>query len=781
MTGQSAFSGGSVLEIGAQIIHVTPPPPSKINPQVPPELDRITLKALEKKVEARYQSAAEMLDDLRAAATALSGNGVPVATKAKKPTEGYKRATNAFATLTMQLKRQRFSIASVIPAFIVLGLVVWGIIKFWPRSYHEPPPSALGWYQRGTESLRDGAYHQASKALEQAIAVDGNFALARARLAQAWTELDYIDRAKDELLAVTSLIRGGLEISPKDTLYLDAITAMAQRNFGDAVKAYSALAEMSPQESHVYIDLGYAYENDGNPDKALENYLKAIPLNNGQYATAYLRAGIVYLRRGDTKNASDMFDKAEQLYRVASNNEGVNEVLRRRGTLFRDMGRYDDAQAQFQQCLESARALGIESQQINALIELSHLESAQGKAAEAEKYAQQAVGFAQQKQLENLAAGGLIELGSSFFAKQDYDHAERYWNQASQLARANKGRVQEMSAVSNLGALYIATLRVDDGLRLVHQALDFFRQGNYPRNVTYCLTQLGRGYRRKGEYDAALQALNEKLALARQSNSQRAIADCSAEIGAVLIDQENLPAALGQYDSAQKVYEALSNNLRTLFSKINRGNILWRLGQYNAAQSLFEDLSAATGDPKNGFKQFEPLVQVMIAQARLSQRNFAEAISLSSQTLKAAGQKDPEVAIQSRYTLGLAKAFSGDRKEGLKLCEEAVKMASSAGDFTLHSHALLAQAEVALLVDDPQSALRLAMEAQPRFARGSQYESEWRAWMIASRASQKLGDRNQSEEQLRNAQSAWSKLEQQWGTSAFKQFTLRPDIQGYSQ
>src|SRR5687767_7365003 len=69
LTGQSAFSGGSVLEIGAQIIHVTPQRPSKINPQVTPALDRVTLKALEKKVEARYQSAGEMLKDLQDAAT----------------------------------------------------------------------------------------------------------------------------------------------------------------------------------------------------------------------------------------------------------------------------------------------------------------------------------------------------------------------------------------------------------------------------------------------------------------------------------------------------------------------------------------------------------------------------------------------------------------------------------------------------------------------------------------------------------------------------------------
>ncbi len=57
ITGQSAFSGSSVLEIGAQVIHVNPPPPSTINPAVPTDLDRIVMKALEKNIELRYQSA----------------------------------------------------------------------------------------------------------------------------------------------------------------------------------------------------------------------------------------------------------------------------------------------------------------------------------------------------------------------------------------------------------------------------------------------------------------------------------------------------------------------------------------------------------------------------------------------------------------------------------------------------------------------------------------------------------------------------------------------------
>src|SRR5215216_6619937 len=537
LTGQSAFSGGSVLEIGAQIIHVTPPPPSKINPHVPPELDRITMKALEKKLEERYQTASELLKDLKAAAATLTSNGVPVASKSAKPTDGFKRGTNAFATLTMQLRRQRFSWVSMIAAFVIAGVGIWALIHFWPRTYYQPSAAALHWFEQGTDNLHNGAYYQASKALTQAIQIDDGFALAHARLAQAWTELDYTAKATDELLAVNRST-----LSPRDSLYLDAITAMVRRRFGDAVKAYSEIAQLSPGESPVYVDLGYAYENDGNPDKALENYRKAIELNGGQYATAYLRAGIVYNRKADAKNATAMFEEAERLYRAGSNNEGLNEVFRQRGILFRDNGKYDEAKAQFQQSLDAARAIGNEAQQITALIDLSYLASRRGLVSEAENYAQQAVTIGQQKQLENLTASGLLELGNTFNRKGDREKAEYYFKQAIQFASANKGRLQEHRGMANLGGLYIQTLRIDEGMRLVQQAFEFFQQENYPRIAGTCLSQIGRGYRRKGEYAAAQQAVNQKFELAKQNNSQPAIADSHIEFGALLFEQEKLPA-----------------------------------------------------------------------------------------------------------------------------------------------------------------------------------------------------------------------------------------------
>jgi serine/threonine protein kinase len=779
MTGQSAFSGSSVLEIGAQIIHVTPPPPSKVNPQVPPELDRITLKALEKKVEARYQSAAEMLDDLRAAATALSGNGVPVASKTKKPTEGFQRATNAFATLTMSLKRQRFSLASVIPAFIVLGFIVWAIISYWPRSYYQPSAAAAHWYDQGTDNLRNGAYYQASKALSQAIEIDGNYALARARLAQAWTELDYTDKAKDELLAVSNPgVRSSL--SPKDSLYLEAITAIATRRFADAVKAYTEIAKLSPDEGPVYVDLGYAYENDGDVDKALENYLKAIELNKRQYATAYLRAAIVYSRKQDASNTTKMLDEAERLYKAGSNEEGQIEVLRQRGNILRSKGRYGEAEQQFQQALDASRSIGNEAQQITSLTDLSFLASSQGKFSDAENYAQQAVTFAQQKRLENLAASGLIELGNSFSSDGKDEKAEQYYNQGIQFARANKGLLREAKGQLNLGALYIRTARVDDGLKLVQQALDFFRRENYPSSVGICLTQLGRGYRRKGDYDAAQQALNQKLTLALKGNTQPDIANTYFEIGQLRLDQEKYPDALEQYHNALKIYESVKNSFRIAFTNTNRARILVRLGRLGDAKQLLDGLFKITFEQKGSYEQLLPELHVIKAEMNLIEGNLAQAMASANEAVGLATSKS-EIQTESKSLLGLVKATSGGGRDAKKLCDEAINAAETAGIFGLHSRALLAGAEAALKTNDTQTALSLAVQAQEKLSRGGLAESEWRAWQIASRASKQLGDTNKAEELMRNATNARSRLEQMWGPDAFKQYAQRPDIQVYFQ
>ena len=64
-TGRQAFSGNSTAVIFHSILAEAPTPPLQLNPDLPVELERIINKALEKDRKGRYQSAREMVEDLR--------------------------------------------------------------------------------------------------------------------------------------------------------------------------------------------------------------------------------------------------------------------------------------------------------------------------------------------------------------------------------------------------------------------------------------------------------------------------------------------------------------------------------------------------------------------------------------------------------------------------------------------------------------------------------------------------------------------------------------------
>src|SRR6185503_17834120 len=64
-TGRQAFAGPTSAVVYDAILNRQPAPPGSLNVDVPAELDRIVMRALEKDPRLRYQTAGDLVADLR--------------------------------------------------------------------------------------------------------------------------------------------------------------------------------------------------------------------------------------------------------------------------------------------------------------------------------------------------------------------------------------------------------------------------------------------------------------------------------------------------------------------------------------------------------------------------------------------------------------------------------------------------------------------------------------------------------------------------------------------
>jgi tRNA A-37 threonylcarbamoyl transferase component Bud32 len=122
LTGEKAFSGDTIPNLLYTIVHENPPPPTQINPSVPPLFDQVVAKALAKNPEDRYRTANDFAEDAK---RAYRGEQL----KASLPTDVTAAITTGVSEGIATARRKY----GILTGIVVLALALGLLTTYWVR------------------------------------------------------------------------------------------------------------------------------------------------------------------------------------------------------------------------------------------------------------------------------------------------------------------------------------------------------------------------------------------------------------------------------------------------------------------------------------------------------------------------------------------------------------------------------------------------------------------------------------------------------------------------
>lgn len=733
LTGRRPFPAGSAAEYFSQLHGQEPAAPSEVAEGVPALLERVALRLLAKKREDRIQSAGAVL-------AVLEGGTVNV------PGGGAGRAA----------WRRDWRWAAAASVLVVAAALAW----MWSQRVYVPKPQALAWYRRGLQAVRDGTYLKASRALAEAVRVDPEFTLARAHLAETWLEMDYADRAREEMLRVR---RGGGRLSKVDRLHVEAIEYLVTGDLKETIARYEEMAGRTEggERAAAYLDLARACERAGEPKKAKQSAERAIAAD-GESAAAHLRLGLLLRRERNYGRAAEELAAAGRLYEASSNLEGATEVKYAQGVLAVDREQPEEARRVLEEALESARMTGSAQQQVSILLQLATLGTRSGALNEVHRLATEAVELARAEGVENLASRALITLGGALFLKEPAE-AEKYYWRALQTARRNRAQLTEARAELALGSLYSSTGQPVRAAAQLRPAAEYFGRAGYPADSFRASILLGRTQRDSGDYEGAERVFRALLPATERSGSKEEQALVRDAIGQVLVCRGSFRAAEKEYQAAQGLYSEAKSVTGEAYSRLSRAGALWRLGEPGPAAEMLREVEAVAA--RSGNTDLVMRVKMERTGMALSAGRGQEARRLAESMGEV---KTPRDQVQAAVRTAQALSASGQAGVGLTRCREALARAEGIRVHILKTQSYLDCARVALDGGDRRQAQGWAGEAQRLSSQAGQAELEWRAHAVMARAG--------ADGAAAEAARVVAGLKARWDAADFERYMARPDL-----
>lgn len=562
LTGERPFAAATPTATLRQVLHKTPGDPD-LHSGVSTSLRRLVMNLLEKNPRHRPASAAEVREALE---TELRTSGLGRAVK----------AAGAWAWW-------RWAAACGFLACVVLA-ALW-----LPAALRNDrlPKEAQSYFEDGVRALRDGASLRATKLLEEALRFAPAYAPARARLAQAWFELDNVEKARQQALMAATAGRQLDSLTDAERRVVLAIQYMVADRFAEAEKEFLQLTSGAdpPRAAQAWFDLGRLRERVPKAREAAEAYESALKVD-ATLAAAHLRLGLMASRASRYEEAGRRFSEALRLYRATGNLEGEAEVECQEARLAVRRESWDEATSHIGRALELANFTGNLQQTITALSQQVNVQLGKSRIDEARATAEDALRRARKESVSILIARALLDLANTYLAARQTARAEPFLREALEIT-TNAGDLRTATrARAVLASYYYEKGEREQALSMARPAMAYYDSQRMLLELNKMQTLVARCLVEDGSFGEAMKLFRSIGDQAAKVGNYGQVALAAQGTALALFRQERFRESMEAYANAAAASRRAANPGNEAAALSAQSSAARRLGDWRQAASL---------------------------------------------------------------------------------------------------------------------------------------------------------------------------------------------------
>ncbi len=283
----------------------------------------------------------------------------------------------------------------------------------------------------------------------------------------------------------------------------------------------------------------------------------------------FLTLGVLYRVEGDPQKALTYYLRALQTFKQIDYKDNIARTLTSLGNLHYTQGDYYRSLEYYFEALKISEEVGHKSNQAAVLSNIGNIYSIQMEMEKSITYYEKALHIYEEMRNRSEQASLLCNIGSVYLEERKYQKALECFQKALQLSTETANKRAQAASLLNIGNIYRYQARSAEAIPYFHQASSIYHELNDKQGYSLSLLTLGDAYSSLKRYNVALYYTQKAIQMAKDIGALFVLSQSYHTLSEIYQDTKNYEKALAAYKTYVLYKDSLTReeNQKALIQK----------------------------------------------------------------------------------------------------------------------------------------------------------------------------------------------------------------------